>query len=119
MAGDEFSDLLGQLKDRSGLSYGVLGNWWSCTGGGLSRMPGDGDDERDQDGKQSVGVASRPVGERPGVSGSAAVKSPSASPSDSPSGSPTMSASASRGGAVQDGATAPAVAANPYSRCSR
>ncbi|MFD9204282.1 helix-turn-helix domain-containing protein, partial [Streptomyces anthocyanicus] len=25
MAGDEFTELLGQLKERSGLSYGVLG----------------------------------------------------------------------------------------------
>jgi hypothetical protein len=207
VAGDEFSELLGQLKERSGLSYGVLGKRLHTSTSTLHRYvngdavptdyspverfarvcgatpeelvelhrrwvaadarrgqkaivapseeeplartavvaspprrrtavlaatavaavlvsaalvaslvpgDGDGDDEHDQDAKRSVGAASRSVDERPGASRSAAVKSPSASPSDSPSGSPTVSASASRGGAVQDSATAPTVTVNPY-----
>ncbi|NNN35290.1 helix-turn-helix domain-containing protein [Streptomyces sp. S3(2020)] len=209
MAGDEFPELLGQLKERSGLSYGVLGKRLHTSTSTLHRyvngdavptdyapverfaracgatpeelvelhrrwvladarrgqkaatavpaeaeprvetavvartarrrtvvlagtavaavtavlvsaalvaglVPGDGADEHDRDAKQTAGAASRSVDERPAASGPAAAKSPSASPSGSPGGSPTVSASASRGGAVRDRATAPAVAVNPY-----
>ncbi|WP_093907464.1 helix-turn-helix transcriptional regulator [Streptomyces sp. cf386] len=92
----------------------------------VNLVAGDGDDDRD--GKRSVGAASRTtdsVGERtPGASGSADAKGRSASPSASPSGGPTVSSSASprgsggvgaaEGGGVEDGATAPNVAVNPY-----
>ncbi|MEU5887978.1 helix-turn-helix transcriptional regulator [Streptomyces sp. NPDC047461] len=86
-------------------------------------VPGGGDDE--QGGKQSAGAAVPSADESPRVSGSADAKGGSASPSVSPSGSPTASASASpSGGAgagaargdsgVEEKATAPAVAVDPY-----
>ncbi|MGW1932015.1 helix-turn-helix domain-containing protein, partial [Streptomyces sp. NPDC001919] len=37
MAGDEFAALLGQLKDRSGLSYGTLGKRLHMSGSTLHR----------------------------------------------------------------------------------
>ncbi|MGW7204261.1 helix-turn-helix domain-containing protein [Streptomyces sp. NPDC054837] len=86
-------------------------------------VPGDGDDE--QGGKQSAGAAVPSADESPRASGSADAKGGSASPSVSPSGSPTASASASRSGVagagaargdsgVEEKATAPTVAVNPY-----
>jgi hypothetical protein len=87
----------------------------------VNLVPGKGDDDRG--GKQSVGAAaSKSVDESPGASESADAKGRSASPSASRSGSPTASVSASRssegrtaqGGGTADGATAPAVAVNPY-----
>ncbi|MCX5559687.1 helix-turn-helix transcriptional regulator [Streptomyces sp. NBC_00038] len=90
----------------------------------VNLVPGKGDD--DQGKKQSVGVAaSESVADSPSgadTGDSQGSKGKSASPSASRSGSPTgpaVSASASGGAAAQnggsmDGATAPAVATNPY-----
>lgn len=86
----------------------------------VNMVPGKGDDDRS--GKQSVGAAAPSVDDSPSGSGSADAKGTgSASPSTSPSGSPTASSSASRSagaaqnsGGVEDGASAPTVAVNPY-----
>ncbi|WP_452736137.1 helix-turn-helix domain-containing protein [Streptomyces fulvoviolaceus] len=86
----------------------------------VNLVPGKGDD--DQSGKQSVGAAAPSVDDSPSGSKSADAKGSSASPSTSPSGIPTASSSASRsagagaaqGGGVEDGASAPTVAVNPY-----
>jgi hypothetical protein len=93
-------------------------------------VPGDSDD--DQGGKQSVGVAPESVGASPRDSGRTAAKSPSPPPSASRDGGPPASASGSasatrsagaeagagagavQGGGSADGATAPAVAVDPY-----
>ncbi|WP_318656293.1 hypothetical protein [Streptomyces resistomycificus] len=95
----------------------------------VNLLPGTGDE--DEGGKQSAGAASRAVRKSPSTpSGSAGAKGGSASPSASASGrgsgsgsptpSPSVSATrsggagAAQGGSVEDGATAPKVAVDPY-----
>ncbi|MGW3290352.1 helix-turn-helix domain-containing protein [Streptomyces sp. NPDC001002] len=74
----------------------------------------------DRGGKQSVGAAaSESPSDGPAPTKPTGAKSESPSPSASRSGGPTASVSASRssgavGGAVEDGATAPTVAVDPY-----
>lgn len=81
------------------------------------------DGQADQGGEQPVGVASRSLDDSPGASESADAKAVSESPTPSASSSPSASPSASRsggaagaaqGGGVEDGATAPDIAVNPY-----
>ncbi|MFD8965881.1 helix-turn-helix domain-containing protein [Streptomyces sp. NPDC059568] len=92
----------------------------------VNLVPDKGHDDRS--GKQSVGAAaSESVGSSPDASEPSDAKGRSASPSASRSGSPTASTSASAsatrsgeaaaaqgGDGSEDGATAPAVAVNPY-----
>lgn len=93
----------------------------------VNLVPGGGDGDEDQSGKQSVGAASRSVDsvdKTPGASKSADGKGSSASPSALRSGSPTAPASvsasrsggtgAAKGSGVEDGATAPKIDINPY-----
>ncbi|MGA5503697.1 helix-turn-helix domain-containing protein [Streptomyces umbrinus] len=96
----------------------------------VNLVPGKGDDG--EGGKQSLGAAAETVDDSPGASASGDAKRKSPSPSASRSGTPTASSSASRSagagaGAAQDSgveesASAPTVAVNPYkweSPCSQ
>ncbi|WSQ10636.1 helix-turn-helix domain-containing protein [Streptomyces sp. NBC_01231] len=90
----------------------------------VNLVPGKGDDDRS--GGQSVGAAAEPTDAQghsasPSASRSAGPSvSASTTPSTSVSASPSLSASrnggagAAQGGGTEDGATAPAVAVNPY-----
>ncbi|WP_228034865.1 hypothetical protein [Streptomyces spongiae] len=93
----------------------------------VSLVPGEGVGDDERGGKRSVGAAAPSAEGGAGASESADAKKKkkkkeSASPSAARSGSPTPSAAASRrggagavqGGGVEDGATAPSVAVNPY-----
>ncbi|WTP58307.1 helix-turn-helix domain-containing protein [Streptomyces phaeochromogenes] len=94
----------------------------------VNLVPGKGDDGEGR--KQSLGAAAETVDDSPGASASGDAKRKSPSPSASRSGTPTASSSASRsagaGGAqdsgVEESASAPTVAVNPYkweSPCSQ
>ncbi|MEU5298681.1 hypothetical protein AB0H74_47010 [Streptomyces umbrinus] len=94
----------------------------------VNLVPGKGDDGEGR--KQALGAAAETVDDSPGASASGDAKRKSPSPSASRSGTPTASSSASRSagaGAAQDSgveesASAPTVAVNPYkweSPCSQ
>ncbi|WP_240797526.1 helix-turn-helix transcriptional regulator [Streptomyces sp. F001] len=90
----------------------------------VNLVPGGREGHDDQGGKGPVGVASPSVDEHPRGSKPSDAKASSASPSTSRSSSPTVSPSASasrsggsgaaQGNGVEDGATAPDVAVDPY-----
>ncbi|CAM5737186.1 hypothetical protein SALBM311S_04137 [Streptomyces alboniger] len=88
MAGDEFSELLGRLKERSGLSYGVLGKRLHTSASTLHRYVNGDAYRRTTAGRptrasrttpSTTGAADRPTGTYEGTAPATAARATSTS----------------------------------------